>query len=890
MSELVLIAAAIISLLLMLGRGALERQRTLKRELSSSRRIAVVASLRFSPLSSVKESIEKIVHGLIVAYEANHISLEFQSELFGNFSFQTRGSHEKTDGVIRGLSGKIDELSLRLKGLSYAGKPRDRKLIYVVSDRLFTSRLEIKTDKIPYQDEYSNMHEVLREKMSGLLYSRISEAGTGLLNTAETPFAILDGNGNYSHRNTAFASTVSDREESSITKLSLNFQNADKESSIVNSEDGKSQYLFWKIDTELVMVSIRKGTGITNSDPHISRDDVILRALDDLSVGTVILERDGEHEDSEYKVTNINRGFYRIFGLEGSTAQSDEVEEILTSAVQPNEMKNLLSGEGHSTGEFTYMRRDGLRVRAGVNVLRGVGGSGVIIFEPVEDSRFLMSSYRFLLKATQRLIATGDKRAYLKDLMHGTRSDGVALVRKTPVMETYEISEKVGFIVNVPPLLLEDLPSREFVNSQGYLVIPLKDNDDLSGAVLALNPNPDSIEAVFMGTRLLEAYNSLHNESRRLQFQNAKLLADARRAEAATKSKSEFLANMSHEIRTPLNSVIGFADIIHSEAEELTKEMLADFSGNIVTAGKHLLTLINDILDLAKIETGRMSLDVQEFSLTDVIESIRRILKPLLDKKNVALEIEIEPGLDIFTADTVKFKQILYNLLNNAITYSHERGTVRLSLARSADGIEMKVTDEGVGIKKEDLDRLFKPFIQVGNKSGGTGLGLSLTKKFVELHGGAIWINSSFGLGTTVIVYLPGSPPLVQSEVEDRPDGKKDRIHVITDDDELFGLFATVIDGMGFKLKKVSPHMLESDAFPRDSDTVLVVDASLENLNDEVIAACRDAEKILLLTELTNVRTVTELMKDFGSKVGFIDRRNFTKSELLAELNVAGRS
>ncbi len=621
-----------------------------------------------------------------------------------------------------------------------------------------------------------------------------------------------------------------------------------------------------------------------------SVDGLLFQALDDLSVGVVVLDKDERRQNTEYKITNINRAFYRIFGLDGSNAQSDEVEEILSTAIRPDEMKKFSVGTSHIASDFFYMRRDGLKVQARLTVVKGANESRVIIFEPVENTQLLMSSYRQLLKAAQNLFATGDVRLYLKEIQDATRSDGIAFARKTPGAGEFELAEKVGFIINVPQLLLEDLPSRDLINSQGYLVIPTKEQDVATGAIIALKPNEDAIEIVFVGAKLLEAYNLMQKESRDLHYQNAKLLIEARRADAANRSKSEFLANMSHEIRTPLNSIIGFADIIHTEAKDLSREVLTDFSGNIIVASKHLLSLINDILDLTKVETGKMKLETQEFSIKEVIESIRRILKPLLDKKGIRFEARIEDGLDVFVADTVKFKQVLYNLLNNAITFSPEGSVVTLDVAMSADGIEMKVIDTGIGIKKEDLDKLFKPFVQLSGKLGGSGLGLALTRRLVELHGGAIWVDSVYGSGTTVVVYLPNVSPVLDEESEEHFAVESgEQMFFITDDDQLFRLFTTVVDGIGFKLRKISPRLVEEGIVLKDQDTVLVVDASEENLTENVISACRDAGKALLLTDPENVKAVYELLKDYGSKVSFIDRRNFTKSELLTELNVAGR-
>ncbi len=618
-------------------------------------------------------------------------------------------------------------------------------------------------------------------------------------------------------------------------------------------------------------------------------ETLFLEAMEDLNLGVVVLEADGKRQNSDYMISNINNAFYRIFGLAGSNAQSDELTEILSSVIRPDEMKRLPPSSSQIPGEFTYMRRDGLRVRTRLTVIKGSGDKQLVIFEPVENAQFLMLTYRQLLEAARHLFESGDVRLYLKELREATRSDGVALVKRDSQTVKFEVAEKVGFIINVPQLLLDDLPSRGLINSHGYLVAPLMEHDSVNGALVALKPNQDTIEAIMIAARVLEVHHVMQKEIQGLHSKAARLAAAAKRADAANISKSEFLANMSHEIRTPLNSIIGFADIIHSDADDLRGDLFREFSGNIVTAGKYLLSLINDILDLAKVETGNMKLEVEEFSIREVVESIRRILLPLLQRKQIRVEARYEDGVDVFVADTVKFKQILYNLLNNAINYSPDRSVVRFEVGKSADGIELKVIDRGVGIKKEDIDKLFRPFVQLGAAHAGSGLGLVLTRKLVELHGGAVWVDSVYGDGTTVVVYLPNFPsPVPPGEFD--AGNQDDEILFVTDDDHLYSLFTTVMEGGGFRTTRVSPRSFEEARAAGDHDAVLVVDADPANLTAEVISACRKAGKTLLLTDPENVGAVSELLKDYENKVSFIDRRNFTKSKLLTELNAAGRS
>jgi PAS domain S-box-containing protein len=233
-------------------------------------------------------------------------------------------------------------------------------------------------------------------------------------------------------------------------------------------------------------------------------------------------------------------------------------------------------------------------------------------------------------------------------------------------------------------------------------------------------------------------------------------------AEAANRAKSQFLANMSHELRTPLNAIIGFSELLDDQAYGELNPRQHKYVTNILSSGRHLLQLINDILDLAKIEAGRLTLDVSEFTIASALEDVQRIVEPLALSKRIAVTVESADDLPPLVADRPKLKQIFYNLVSNAIKFTPEGGKVSVT-ARAADGgIFISVADTGIGIGSEDLERIFLEFEQVDSSYArhqeGTGLGLALTRRLVELHGGRIWVESVLGHGSTFSFVLPLTP------------------------------------------------------------------------------------------------------------------------------------
>ena len=232
-----------------------------------------------------------------------------------------------------------------------------------------------------------------------------------------------------------------------------------------------------------------------------------------------------------------------------------------------------------------------------------------------------------------------------------------------------------------------------------------------------------------------------------------------RQLEAANRHKDEFLASMSHELRTPLNAVIGFSEVLLERMFGEINDKQEEYLNDILVSGRHLLSLINDILDLAKIEAGRMELDLEEFEVAQAIDNAVVLVRERATRKGLTLETAIAPALGTVRGDQRKVKQVLLNLLSNAVKFTPEGGRIEVRGQRLDGVVEVSVSDTGIGIASEDQEAVFEEFRQVGTdyskKHEGTGLGLTLSRKFVELHGGTIAVKSRLGEGSTFTFTLP---------------------------------------------------------------------------------------------------------------------------------------
>jgi len=235
----------------------------------------------------------------------------------------------------------------------------------------------------------------------------------------------------------------------------------------------------------------------------------------------------------------------------------------------------------------------------------------------------------------------------------------------------------------------------------------------------------------------------------------------SRQLEVANKHKSEFLANMSHELRTPLNAIIGFSEVLLEKMFGEINAKQQDYLSDIHSSGRHLLALINDILDLSKIEAGRMELEPSDFDVPTALQNAMTLVRERAQRHGIALSLQIDPAVRELRADERKFKQILVNLLSNAVKFTPDGGRVALRARPVESWLEVSVSDTGIGIAPEDQEKVFEEFRQVGGdyktKQEGTGLGLALARRFVELHGGVISVQSELGKGATFTFTIPGA-------------------------------------------------------------------------------------------------------------------------------------
>jgi PAS domain S-box-containing protein len=270
------------------------------------------------------------------------------------------------------------------------------------------------------------------------------------------------------------------------------------------------------------------------------------------------------------------------------------------------------------------------------------------------------------------------------------------------------------------------------------------------------------------GKETVVSYNAttFYDRDRTLQgvFAAARDVTEHKRFEQslqeANRIKSEFLANMSHELRTPLNGIIGFTEFLIDEKPGPLRPKQKEYLNDVLNSARHLLQLINDVLDLAKVEAGKMELHPETFPVRKAVEEVTAVIKGIAHKKHIAVGIEVSDGLDAVTLDQHKFKQVLYNLLSNAVKFMDEDGQVDIHARRlDAHRFEVQVRDTGIGIKAEDINRLFTEFEQLDSGTArrfeGTGLGLALTKKIIEFQGGSIGVQSEPGKGSVFTVVLP---------------------------------------------------------------------------------------------------------------------------------------
>ncbi len=373
--------------------------------------------------------------------------------------------------------------------------------------------------------------------------------------------------------------------------------------------------------------------------------------------------------------------------------------------------------------------------------LSGADGCGIFELSPARQ-------------AFDVVVSQGLSRAFVSDVQalsvgvdHGTISQATA----------------AGQPVQIPDIeQAHDYPFRAHFLREGLhsvLTVPMGGGDVARGIVV-VRRQPGEFDE-----RIVSLMTALANQSK-VAIANAHLFREieekGRLLEEANQHKSEFLANMSHELRTPLNAIIGFSEVLLQRMFGDLNPKQEEYLQDVLSSGRHLLSLINDILDLSKVEAGRMDLELARFDLPQAMQDTLVLVRERAARHGIDLQVDVDGGLGPFVADERKLKQVLLNLLSNAVKFTPEGGRIDVRAIPTAGAVEISVADTGIGIAPENQELIFEEFRQVGgdyaHKREGTGLGLTLARKLVELHGGRIWVKSQPGLGSTFTFSIPERP------------------------------------------------------------------------------------------------------------------------------------
>jgi signal transduction histidine kinase/uncharacterized protein (DUF302 family) len=389
--------------------------------------------------------------------------------------------------------------------------------------------------------------------------------------------------------------------------------------------------------------------------------------------------------------------------------------------------------------------------------------------------------------------------------------------------------------------------------------------------------------------RLKDSNRYLMRQHAALRRADEEILQINRQLEQSNRYKSEFLANMSHELRTPLNAVLGFSEILLDATMNLTSGERTEFLRNIHSSGQHLLGLINDILDLAKIEAGKMELHAEEMPVAEALQEVTSILEPMARQQGLQLIMAGLAGVGVIKADRSKFKQVLYNLLSNAVKFTPPPGQITLTVKDSPEQLTVSVHDTGIGMKEEDLPKLFREFEQIDGsytrRYQGTGLGLALCRRFVEMHGGRIWAESHFGKGSTFTFTIPrdarpgaATEPAVD-EAQTVESMELPLVLVVEDDPASSQRLTAEIQGVGFRVA----HAVDGNEAVRKAmeilpdliviETVLPIKDGWQVLT-ELRARAATADVPVLVCSVTKNQ---QLMTEFGV-VGYVAKPWATKT------------
>ena len=467
----------------------------------------------------------------------------------------------------------------------------------------------------------------------------------------------------------------------------------------------------------------------------------------------------------EGEVVHWNKGAQEIFGYTSAEAVGKMLEELIVPADLLQEDRKTLQEtveKGSATYESLRKRKDGSLVYVDISSRAVRDASGKIQFllstkkdvshlKVLRDAKLVEARFRNLIEsvpdaiviinATGRIVLANSQAEKLFDYASGdlvTQSIEILLPDR---FRGGHVGHRTHYFAQ---------PRTRSMGAGLELYGRRRDGAEFP-VEISLSPL-ETDEGVLVMSAIRDITDRRQIE-RVLQEKNIEL-------QNAAQAKNRFLANMSHELRTPLNGIIGFSEFLVDEKPGKLNPKQKEYLGDVLNSARHLLQLINDVLDLAKIEAGKMELNPETFSLERAMEEVCAVIKGIAHKKHITISMEVSPELGAITLDQQKFKQVLYNLLSNAIKFTDDGGKVEL-LASPHDGelIHVSVRDNGMGIKKEDMQRLFREFEQLdagtARQFEGTGLGLALTKRILEIQDGSIQVESEFGKGSTFTAVFP---------------------------------------------------------------------------------------------------------------------------------------
>jgi PAS domain S-box-containing protein len=474
--------------------------------------------------------------------------------------------------------------------------------------------------------------------------------------------------------------------------------------------------------------------------------------------------------DPDLIITDVNEQMVRLSGYGRKRLLGSRFPELFTEPTRAEEgVRQALRENSVTNYELVLRKRSGQRISVAVNAgtfhdrsgsVRGVlaAARDITVQKKLEEelresqnyTRGLVESNIDALMTTDVLGRISDVNRQMEILTGISREQLIGTPFKHYFTDPGRAEDAIRRVLNENRVTDYELTMR---TPDGTI--------DVSYNATTFRDTNGRLRGVFAAARDVTEPNRLRDQ---LEQRNRELEVQNERVQEANRLKSEFLASMSHELRTPLNSIIGFSELLSTQQDGTLSPEQREYLEDIRNSGNHLLQLINDILDLAKVEAGKMELGPVPFSPRKAVDEVCSVVRRMAKEKGIRLHTSVEGDLDSVTLDPLRFKQILYNLVSNAVKFTDASGRIEIRIARH-DGakIRLDVSDTGIGIPTEDLPRLFREFEQLdagpGRRYQGSGLGLSLTKKLVELHGGTIGVESSVGRGTTFSVVLPTELP-----------------------------------------------------------------------------------------------------------------------------------